>query len=574
MEKSALVATLLVIVVGFCVGFGSAGTPVEREATPTNTLLAALVGANPRAVGSEGGGSTCAACTLIVALVEQYTEIHNKTVIHAMEELCSFLPDFLQKICVQAVDYFGPRIIDALEKKFTPDLVCRDLGICTDAQCHLFPLPSAHIQKEFEKQKLEGTWAPVETPEEWTPGEWIDRFINFHDPLFDFDHDNFSTAETFRGYNWRGRDCDDVKKDIYPGRKNTTHDDSIDHDCNGISGPGMEEKLCGSTPRHGWAVVGDSAAAHFHVPPEYITAADINSVTYDELLTILSNEFDWPMMSSTTGYTYSDWTGHPKGPVSSMYLKAVENNRCLHRDYQNIGVNGARTSSMADNVMFSLARDQENDHPLFLSYALIGNDVCNGHPGLGHMTTPEEFYANVVKAMQFFDTILPNNSYVVFMGLADGRILWDSMHNRTHPIGQYRNDVTYADLYAYLNCLEISPCWGWLNNDSYWRNQTSERAANLSAVYADVIKNNTFKNFNMTYTENPIKAIAEEWVKSGHETWELIEPVDGFHPNQMANALVADYLWNEYKQKFPYLIQQVNPNNEEIIKLFGDQGGY
>ena len=44
-------------------------------------------------------------------------------------------------------------------------------------------------------------------------------------------------------------------------------------------------------------------------------------------------------------------------------------------DFQNIGVNGARTSSMASDIMYTLARDQENDYPVNLLYALIGNGM-------------------------------------------------------------------------------------------------------------------------------------------------------------------------------------------------------
>jgi hypothetical protein len=44
------------------------------------------------------------------------------------------------------------------------------------------------------------------------------------------------------------------------------------------------------------------------------------------------------------------------------------------------------------------------------------------------------------------------------MGLADGRILYETMHARIHPIGEPKGDVTYTALYDFLNCLEISPC--------------------------------------------------------------------------------------------------------------------
>ncbi len=40
-------------------------------------------------------------------------------------------------------------------------------------------------------------------------------------------------------------------------------------------------------------------------------------------------------------------------------------------------------------------------------------------------------------------------------GLADGRILYEALANRTHPIGMLRNDVNYSDVYTYLNCLGV-----------------------------------------------------------------------------------------------------------------------
>lgn len=46
-----------------------------------------------------------------------------------------------------------------------------------------------------------------------------------------------------------------------------------------------------------------------------------------------------------------------RGPVNSTYLVNRQRNRCSHRDYQNIGVNGARAQSM-DDIMKTLARNQ------------------------------------------------------------------------------------------------------------------------------------------------------------------------------------------------------------------------
>ena len=60
----------------------------------------------------------------------------------------------------------------------------------------------------------------------------------------------------------------------------------------------------------------------------------------------------------------------------------------------------------------------------------------------------------------------------------------------------------------------------------------------------------------------------------GGEDWQLIEAVDGFHMNQIANSLLADELWSILSKNRPDWLGPVNPNNDQIAKLFGDQGGY
>ena len=54
---------------------------------------------------------------------------------------------------------------------------------------------------------------------------------------------------------------------------------------------------------------------------------------------------------------------------------------------------------MADQIVKGLARHGIKDSPVFLTLALIGNDMCNGHPGMSHMTTPEEFYAKTLQTL-------------------------------------------------------------------------------------------------------------------------------------------------------------------------------
>ena len=92
------------------------------------------------------------------------------------------------------------------------------------------------------------------------------------------------------------------------------------------------------------------------------------------------------------------------------------------------------------------------------------------------------------------------------VGLAQGGILWDSLHNRTHPIG-----TTYKSVYDFLNCLYISPCYGWMNSNETIRNFTSQRAANLSQVYPEIIASHSYKNFDMAYFDFPLEIAIKMW---------------------------------------------------------------
>jgi acyloxyacyl hydrolase len=51
---------------------------------------------------------------------------------------------------------------------------------------------------------------------------------------------------------------------------------------------------------------------------------------------------------------------------------------------------------MADNVIKSLARNQTRDQPALVFFELVGNDVCHPEPTLDAMTTPQEFYVNIL----------------------------------------------------------------------------------------------------------------------------------------------------------------------------------
>ena len=152
------------------------------------------------------------------------------------------------------------------------------------------------------------------------------------------------------------------------------------------------------------------------------------------------------------------------------------------------------------------------------------------------------------------------------------------MHNRTHPLGNNFPSITYRRVYDYLNCLEINPCWGWLNSNETIRNYTDGHAALLSGVYQEIINefgNGTrWTNFDLYYWPLGFTDIINTWRAEGGQVWELIEPVDGFHPSQIGDTLLAKFHIDMVTKMAPELLPPINSNNALIQTQFGDQGGY
>ena len=545
----------------------------------------------------DNGGIKCAACVVLVGLTEQLAEIYNETIADSLARFCKYLPFGFQNACKVLVDEYGPGIIAIIENTETPDIACYGLNLCkhnSPTMCHLFPLPAnmstpadQSLKIKFAiKRAITARGRPFVFPDLCNISiikeicKFIDKFGDDHEPLEDVDNDGFSKVQTFRGSAWRGKDCNDLDNKIYPGR-HTTGDGVVDSNCNGIlgidtsTGRTYEDQWCNGTKPMGTAILGDSVGAHFHIPPEWLTAKDLNTETFKDLFFILENEFDWPMLSFTTGYADPEkWRQDISGPVESLYLKFRARNRCNHRDFQNIAVNGARSSSMKEKIMKTFSRNPTLDNPVLVSVELVGNDVCNAHHDMSHMTKPDEYYNNMHSIFQYLDTILPPGSAVLGLGLVDGRVLYESLHNQTHPIGKTRNDVTYSQFYDYLNCLQVSPCFGWMNSNETWRNLTTERAMELNNALKQLIANTSYTNIKVYDFPVPITEVFKRWEAKGGHMWELIEPVDGFHPNQLANALTANVSWEILETKYPQLIPPLNPFNDYIEKQFGDQGGY
>ncbi|CAF4794565.1 unnamed protein product [Rotaria sp. Silwood1] len=400
-----------------------------------------------------------------------------------------------------------------------------------------------------------------------------------HVPLVDIDGDRFGTESTFRGSSWRGKDCNDLSSKIRPGARSVKGDFVIDHNCNGIFGMDSstnrpwEDELCNDTQQIGVAILGDSVSAHFHIPEQWLDASQASSSVFEHMLFIIENELDWPQLSGSTGYLNISWP-NIAGPTRSTYARFFERDHCNHRDYQNIAVNGARSLSMI-NISKTLTRDPENDVPLLVFYALVGNDVCNGYPNtIDHMTTVEEMRTNILTVLTYLDTILPKGSHLLTTGLANGSLLYELLHNRIHPLGRVGTPVTYAQFYTYLSCLQVSPCNGWLTTNDTLRAFTSQRAVDLSEAIRNVTLEYSPKNFDLDYFYVSVADVFAAWIAQGGEPWQLVESVDGFHINQYGHALISDFTWTWLEKNKPHWLPQWNPHNADIERIFKDQGGY
>ena len=182
----------------------------------------------------------CAACSVVLGITEQLAQIHNETVPAAMDRLCELLPLRLQAGCNIAAEYVAPFILDVLSNTTSPDTLCYDLGVCYvdpgKAMCHLFPLPRSLNEVEKEERRLplpprNFVDLAVADSKGWPwvcyiPGVYYlcAAFDDVYDQLLpglDYDGDRFSPTETLRGSIWRGRDCNDFEREIYPGIKTT-----------------------------------------------------------------------------------------------------------------------------------------------------------------------------------------------------------------------------------------------------------------------------------------------------------------------------------------------------------------
>lgn len=550
---------------------------------------------NRNHVSSRGvnGGIPCAVCTIASGFLSQLAEVNNKTVLEISFKVCSFLPEKLQTACNFTVSLVEDILsnVDILEI-ITPDVFCYGIDVCYvdpgEKYCNLFPLPKNH---EFDKAVGKFKKFVLKNAKGYKflhqgicslpiMQELCDLlYEKFEDmkPAFDVDGDSFSVIQAGRGSFWRGRDCWDISSQIYPGREASDGDRYIDYDCNGIfgvddNGIAYQEQLC-KIPSRGVILVGDSTCARFRLPEAWMDPDLFSKVALLNITDPLLDELDWPQLGFGIGFMNSTYPVLVKGITDSIYLRLRERNRCNHRDYQNLCRNGD-SSFDAPHTANLISRNATTDKPALVIFGVVGNDVCNNAKDtLANMTTPEDFRNNILAFLSNLPQRLPPGSHIVFVGLADGSFLYPAMAERIHPLGRHRGDIKYKDVYNWFLCMGIGPCNGWLTSKDTLRKSTSKRAMELSDVLKDIVKTSKFP-FKLHYVDNPFNQIIYQWMKKGKKLWHLIEPVDGFHPNQKAQPMIAKELWETLLKNSPDALGSFNPYNEKIQELFGNQGGH
>eukprot|EP01095_Lingulamoeba_sp_RSL-Kostka_P008463 TRINITY_DN2841_c0_g1_i1.p1 TRINITY_DN2841_c0_g1~~TRINITY_DN2841_c0_g1_i1.p1 ORF type:complete len:560 (+),score=199.81 TRINITY_DN2841_c0_g1_i1:33-1712(+) len=523
--------------------------------------------ANP----ANADGGPCLICDLSLTLVEDILYEDAQTIDYLIAGLCTLLPTGPEReACEVIIETVGVPAIKTFLKTYNSDYVCHLLGLCDE--CYLFGNPddseaissrkigdkNETIMKNFFARLISQTLGAHINPEDVPSSVY---------PNVDIDGDHFASVEGLhRGTHWRGKDCNDLSKNIHPSVLDSPNG-LVDQNCNGIfgvdpdTGDSYESTYCAidsNSSIRSVVAFGDSAMAAFHIPVEWISLEGLASIPEYAL-----NEFDVPQQSWATGYIESV-------DGLSLLAKITARNQCNFRDYQNLGVNGATMKSFLEYQVDAMVAPEK---PGLMVLGMIGNDVCKR--SLSQMTEPSVFQQQFQTGVQNLDKRVVNGTKLITLGLVDGRVLWNTMSNLTHPLG-----CTYAEFYEFLTCTGNNPCNTWLSPNETQRNLASQRAADLSSTISQSLNNQTFvnslKNLDLIYIDfaELLDGIVNFFGDNGLNQALLIEQVDGFHPSPLAHRISAAVIWQILESQHPDFIGNINPYNPAIQTIFGDQGGY
>ncbi|KAJ3441527.1 acyloxyacyl hydrolase [Anaeramoeba flamelloides] len=525
----------------------------------------------------------CLEATLALGIIRDIADVEMISIEDVFDKLCDYLPAELYEVCLKTVNHYAGDVIQYFMEEDNPDSVAQKLGLCKQPQCRLYPKgDQSHFGPQLDKKENKYTTKRAEKDPKLTKSIWelikeeIDKIAKEHVPIVDLDNDHFVTYKTLRGSNWRGKDCNDVVSGIKPGTVPLNGDIDYDSNCNGISGRdsdgvSYEDKFCKDSQPMGVMVLGDSVGAHFHIPPEYFDSQKIlDGVLKRTVMSLIEMEADWPHKSYGTGFDLSS-SEVITGPVNSLYLEMWKRNRCNHRNYQNLAVNGMESKHIYKLLETTVNKgEQKQAYPTLTLLEIVGNDICAAK-NVDDFITPEDFRKNVIAFLDQLDDTLAPGSKVLTVGFVMGSILYDTLHDHIHPIG---HGITYAQLYEYLICVGASPCDIWLTTNNTNRNAADKHAQILNDVYIEIMKDYKPTNYEIAYLPFPLIQMREVFTKNGWDFAQALEAVDGFHPSQTGQYYLAKYLWENLNNEYPGFLPPENPYNEEIEKIFGDQGGF
>ncbi|GAB6019994.1 hypothetical protein CHUAL_002744 [Chamberlinius hualienensis] len=239
--------------------------------------------------------------------------------------------------------------------------------------------------------------------------------------------------------------------------------------------------------------------------------------------------------------------------------------------------------------------DRENDSNCNGIYGVnpeTGNpyemELCEGQDNFGTIVfgdsigahfhiPPDWFRADVVNA-----ELLENLTYVVGNEADWPHLSYGTGHvNSTWPVtinsptnsiywrNRNRNLCSHND-YQNLafNGASSIVCPGWTNTNATKQQIATNHAAELSNALKELSNSVSFSRFDVHYLDSPLDRGAAEWTG---ELWELIEPIDGLHPSKNGQDMFAQVIWEEILEQFPEILGAVNPNNDLIRQIFGDQ---
>ncbi|KAL0490645.1 acyloxyacyl hydrolase [Acrasis kona] len=518
-------------------------------------------------------GKGCGVCVFAITEAQKLfkSKPHLSTPL-LFKQICRMPNDAkTQESCDAISSEHTQQFDEYIKKNWDADYICSKLGLCKT--CHLlsdanqvFSSPTAALslpQNIRDAQYKARVLAPLlfsqfKGLQSDQNGEGLPKRI------FDLDGDYFSKYNSVgRGANWRGRDCNDWSSKVHPGRKYTNIGE--DMNCNGIHGidketeKSFEDLFCNSFPDDRQLIfLGDSSVAGFMIPVEWL---DLKNLT--KVLSAYNNELDWPMKVWGSGWDDSIQS-------ESMYHRIVSRNKCAHRQFQNVAKNGAEMKDLVEQI--KNVQISHDDKPALVFIGYIGNDVCG--PSLETMTPVDLYEKRLREGLESLNKKLPKNSKVVMFGLIDGAILFDHMGDLQHPIGP----VKYSQFYEFLTCSGMNPCSTWLTTNSTSRALASERMRQLDGVLEKLVTEQfKFENFDLTFIdfEELIDLAFAQLDKEKRPYSDLIDAVDGFHPSILyGSRILSKFLWQVLEKQRPDFIGDINPNNEKIQSLFGDQGGH